>query len=297
MWPAIIAAAGSMFANDMQSDEASFTRDHSAFQAQKQMDFQERMSSTAYQRGTADMRAAGLNPMLAYHQGGASSPSGAMGQAVTPPAMHNPTQSIGPATAAQIRNLDAQTAKTKAETEEIAPTARMGRELTGHQSANIRQQIAESTMKIEEIIANTSHHDASASQIRQQEANLRETIPHIQESVRLLRAQVSQTGTMTHEARQRIQENLPHLEANLRKLEIIFKNMETPGRETTHAFESSATGAVLRTIREALKDIIPGFGVILGPRTPQGATTTQTGSTRNYPGGSSYSSTTTKRYP
>lgn len=57
-------------------------REFNAAEAEKNRLFQREMSSSAFQRATRDMKYAGLNPMLAYSQGGASVPSGSSASGV-----------------------------------------------------------------------------------------------------------------------------------------------------------------------------------------------------------------------
>lgn len=113
-WLAPAITGGASFAGNLLS---SAFANHSA---NKQMDFQERMSNTSHQREVADLKKAGLNPILSARLGGSSTPPGS---AAPTPDFSSSARAALDATQvrssiklqeAQARNLDVQSLDTTA---------------------------------------------------------------------------------------------------------------------------------------------------------------------------------------
>ena len=138
-WQALAGLAGGVlgYAGQRQANKTNIKL------AREQMAFQERMSNTAYQRAMADMRLAGLNPILAARQP-ASSPGGqtarvesALGAGIN---AVNATNSA----VAQVKNLRANTALTSAkELEQSSKNEALWGEKVKPEQRKINAQLAQ----------------------------------------------------------------------------------------------------------------------------------------------------------
>jgi len=125
MFDGIIGAGvdllGGILTNNKQQQLANQSNLFSAEQTDKQMQFQKEMRSTQYQTTVDDLQKAGLNPMLAYSQGGAGTPTGsaAVGQQAQ---LQNPAKGFSHSASAaanieaDLKQKDANTTNTISQT-------------------------------------------------------------------------------------------------------------------------------------------------------------------------------------
>lgn len=251
--PIVGDIAGGLLERDWSKRDAQTAWERSQEATQHQMNFQERMSNTAYQRATADMKAAGLNPMLAYSQGGASTPSGGKADAVAPHPTTSPTRvATSIATAAQVQNTEAQTEKAKAEADKARADAENTRAQTPKHAVEIdkwKQDMEESKRRMEKMLSEISKNISSASHFDQMVYNLQAEFPRIKADTERLIAQAKNLAAGTGEIAQRVKENLPALQRALGELDRIAKVAEQPKRLQDQSVHESFLGSLSAVIR------------------------------------------------
>ena len=156
MWPAIIAAAGTVAGGLLGAKGQRAANKANLQIAREQMDFQERMSNTAHQRQVKDLRAAGLNPILSAGGSGASTPQGALATMQNELAPMANSARNAAEQFQRIKLLRAQTDKTNNEARKIE-----GDSVIGETKGKIYQSI------IDAVKDAFSGDDHSASQVRE----------------------------------------------------------------------------------------------------------------------------------
>jgi hypothetical protein len=192
LFSGIGTALGGLFGYKGQKD----TNVASAQQAQKQMAFQREMSNTAVQRRMADLKAAGINPILAGSKE-ASSPAGAMA-----PVGNKMAAALQNATsAATIGQIKAQTRLTNAKAEVIQPGATFASWLEGmltdfeDQIDKAEQSNSALGVKLKNVDAETPNYKSLRKRFtREQRSKGRGSKPGIKQSQKNRKTKVFQSA-------------------------------------------------------------------------------------------------------
>lgn len=138
--------------------------------AREQRSWEENMFKTRYQMQTADLKAAGLNPMLAYMQSPGGAPSGAS-SSVQKPGLAD-SFNASRAVTAQVANTNADTVKKVAEKQ------------------NVDMDTALKGGMIESVAAQAVHSMSSAAQADAMVQQIRATLPKIDTEIQKMQTEI-----------------------------------------------------------------------------------------------------------
>ena len=247
VWPAVIGAAASLYggyqANKSREQAAAAANVASAESAARQMEFQREMSDTSYQRAVADLKAAGINPMLAAMKGGASTPGGSSYTAQMPQVHDIYTPAVESFSKTQLSS--AQSAKTAAETEVIESTG------VAQAKANLEKTVADiglTTQQTAKVIQDTELSAAQIATEREKPAQVRAMVDQLlattqtelfkqlnfEQQTALLKAQIP-----LYMAKAQLDQNQVRAEANTENMRRHIEQFGPVGR-----FVSGAINAV-----------------------------------------------------
>jgi len=232
MWDMIIPAATSLITSAMSSSGAEDRNASQIAQSDKQMAFQERMSSTSYQRAVEDLGKAGLNPMLAYAHGGASTPAGAQAniEDTITPAIQTGQAAYRATTEASVR---------RAQVEDITAAAGLKTQQTAESAAKTHESQTQAVLNnalASKAEADTVTSAKHGSLMDTQSRSLLENLEKIAPEIKVL---VSQ-ARLNEASRSRLLAELPKIAAEIPKIraetEVAYQERLLKGVQTRLEF-------------------------------------------------------------
>lgn len=246
-----LGAAASIFGGIMGAESQSSTNAMTEEMFNKNLDFQREMRDTQYQAAVKDMSAAGLNPMLAYKNGGNTASGGSGIPQLTAPYGAGMQSAVNSAVVAKTY-ADAEAAKATAANQKAQAdvTASLGAIKAQAEIENLKSSATSSlssadvnrktldvmNYQMDKLFSETSLNMSQQDLVRKQAANAILTGKNIE----------ANTGNLeVDSALKKVQSLYWQTQADLNKQQINFNVLDLPHRISESNFWSSKYGMEL----------------------------------------------------